>query len=311
MLRLETNMASSWNTGTAVSKAVEAAETVGQNIADNNKTIKAVSSAASAVSSALPTWQSVVDTAAEAMEGVSDRWTDVAGKAYELLPEGEDVAEALGSIPSPVDTLTGGLSKAATVVKAVNSPVGRNFLNDVLFGGNASKRIAGSEIFSSGGIELMRELVIDAGILESGFVEIDKKIYNTLDGGISLNQSKGSSAKKIIKKLADNNPASEIKLILGQFSARIDENNDIIVSDRFNYNDFKNPLDGKTYNAEDYDAAIKEGKFTQVEVLQSIFSGELNYAMVRAAGFILGSKERKDPSQTEGRVMEINLGPAN
>ena len=311
-------MANFWDNDEVVGTVAEAVQNVGQKIVDNNQTIKAVSSvasaassAASAVSSSLPTWQSVVDTAAEAMEGVSSRWTDVAGKAYELLPEAEDVAEVLGGIPSPVDTLTGGVSKAATIVKAVNSPVGRNFLNDVLFGGNTSQRIAGAEIFSSGGIELIRKLVIDAGILESKSVEIGKEIYNKLDGGISLNQSEGSSASTIIKKLADGDPANEIKLMLGQFSARIDENNDIIVSDRFNYNDFKNPLDGKTYNAEEYDAAIKEGKFTQVEVLQSIFSGELNYAMVRAAGFVIGSKERKDPSQTEGRVMEINLGPAN
>ena len=138
-------MANFWDNDEVVGTVAEAVENVGQKIVDNNKTIKAVSSvasaassAASAVSSSLPTWQSVVDTAAEAMEGVSGRWTDVAGKAYELLPEAEDVADDLSNMTSPVDALTGTMSKAATIFKAVTSPVGLNFLNDILVQGRGT-----------------------------------------------------------------------------------------------------------------------------------------------------------------------------
>tara|TARA_R110000787_G_scaffold20705_1_gene61600 strand:- start:9 stop:998 length:990 start_codon:yes stop_codon:yes gene_type:complete len=329
-------MPSAWNKDTPIRKLSEVAQNVGQKIVDNNQTIKAVSSvasaassAASAVSSSLPTWQSVVDTAAEAMEGVSGRWTDVAGKAYELLPEGEDVAEALGNIPSPIDTLTGTMSKAATtmskaatIFKAVTSPVGLNFLNDILVQGRGTGNpllpdasIAGAEVFSQGGMDLMRKLVIDAGILESGSVTIGAEtIYESdLGAGISLNQSGGSSAGTIIKSLASGNPADEVRTMLGQFSAYIDDNNDIIIdNEQFNYNNFVNPLDGQVYDAEQYEAAIEAGKFTELEVLISIFSaGKPDYKMVRAAGFILGSKEYKDDSKDQGRKFEINLGPAN
>lgn len=217
---------------------------------------------------------------------------------------------------------------ATDVFKAVLSPVGRNFMNDIMFGGKlqyfnpivqlpfgdrlvSRQNKAGAEVFSQPALDLMKKIVIDEGILEKGSVTISKDIYK--QGGISVNQRGGSSAKEIINALASGDqPINELKLMLGQFNAKIDENNDIIVTDRFNYNAFINPIDGKQYTPEQYDKAIEAGKFTETEVLKAIFSGDLNYEMVRAAGFVLGSRDYKgDNPKDQGRVFEINLGPVS
>ncbi len=217
---------------------------------------------------------------------------------------------------------------ATDVFKAVLSPVGRNFMNDIMFGGKlqyfnpiaqlpfgdrlvSRQNKAGAEVFSQPALDLMKKIVMDEGILEKGSVTISKDIYK--QGGISVNQRGGSGAKEIINALASGDqPINELKLMLGQFNAKIDENNDIIVTDRFNYNAFINPIDGKQYTPDQYDKAIEAGKFTETEVLKAIFSGDLNYEMVRAAGFVLGSRDYKgDNPKDQGRVFEINLGPVS
>ena len=225
------------------------------------------------------------------------------------LPEG--VKKSLGNIN--------------TVLKAVLSPVGRNFITDMLYGGKLSyanplkavpflskQETAGAEVFSQEAINLMKDIVLDAGIVKKGSVTIGDEIYKKA-GNISVSQRGGSSAKEIIEALAEGDPINELKLMLGQFSANIDENNDIIVTDRFNYNAFINPIDNKKYTPEQYDKAIKDGKFTEAEVLKSIFKGDFNYKTIRAVGFVLGSKdyEGKDNPKDQGRRFKINLGPAN
>ena len=250
-----------------------------------------------------PTWKRVLEGAANAMETGTEFVSDIASEVVETTPEVvENLKERAGIVSDAA-------SKTSTVFKAVTSPVGKNFLNDIMFGRLDS--MTGEEIFSQGGLDLMRQLVLDAGIVEKGSVNIGEDVYTKLKSNIKVNQTGGTSAGGIVKELAEGNPSDEIKLILGQFSAKIDENNDIIVTDRFNYNNFINPLDGKQYNAEEYEAAIEQGKFTELEVLMSIFSGEPNYKMVRAAGFVLGSKDYKDDSRDEGRQFKINLGPAS
>ena len=250
-----------------------------------------------------PTWKRVLEGAANAMETGTEFVSDIASEVVETTPEVvENLKERAGIVSDAA-------SKTSTVFKAVTSPVGKNFLNDIMFGRLDS--MTGEEIFSQGGLDLMRQLVLDAGIVEKGSVNIGEDVYTKLKSNIKVNQTGGTSAGGIVKELAEGNPSDEIKLILGQFSAKIDENNDIIVTDRFNYNSFINPLDGKQYNAEEYEAAIEQGKFTELEVLMSIFSGEPNYKMVRAAGFVLGSKDYKDDSRDEGRQFKINLGPAS
>ena len=213
------------------------------------------------------------------------------------------------------------------VFKAVFSPVGRNFINDMMFGGGLAsqanpladipilgrQRVAGAEVFSEDALNLMRQMVLDKGIIDKGSVSIGKEVYGK--GGLSVKQTGGASAKEIVKALAEgSDPINEIKLMLGQFTAKIDDNGDIIVTDQFNYNEIINPIDGKEYTPEQYEQAIKDGKFTEAEVLMNILKplkdGELNYEMVRALGFVLGSRSYEDEDRRQGRLFKINLGPA-
>ena len=300
-------MASSWNL------AATQASSVVEETANNGASL----------------WQSVVDGAAEALASGKEAIIDVAEDVYDYLPEQEDVMDAVasgvqnqGDVPEGTEmtplgkTITSLGQKADKLSKAVSSPVGKNFINDLVFGRINSKLgiTSGKNVLSEGGLKIARDLLIDNGILENGKATVEKEVYDKLDGGISINQSGGSSVSEIINALAGGDPANDVKLILGQFTGYIDENNDIIAEDNFNYNDFINPLDGKTYTTEQYEKAIEEGKFTQAQVLFKIVADTLeeglNYEKVRALGFVLGSKDYIDDSRDEGRSFKINLGPA-
>ena len=300
-------MASSWNLAAAQSSSVV------EETANNGASL----------------WQSVVDGAAEVLASGKEAIIDVAEDVYDYLPEQEDVMDAVasgvqnqGDVPEGTEMTPLGKSitslgqKADKLSKAVSSPVGKNFINDLVFGRINSKLgiTSGKNVLSEGGLKIARDLLIDNGILENGKATVEKEVYDKLDGGISINQSGGSSASEIINALAGGDPANDVKLILGQFTGYIDENNDIIAEDTFNYNDFINPLDGKKYTTEQYEKAIEEGKFSQAQVLFKIVAdtlGEgLNYEKVRALGFVLGSKDYIDDSRDEGRSFKINLGPA-
>ena len=244
------------------------------------------------------------------------------------------VSSIIDSIPVP-ESIKKGIKNVSMVTKAVLSPTGRNFMNDILFGGKlgyVNPLIAipglgidkkagmlgldykvGAEVFSEDALNLMRQMVLDKGIIDKGSVSIGKEVYGK--GGLSVKQTGGASAKEIAKSLAEgSNPINEVKLMLGQFNAKINDSGDIIVTDQFNYNEIINPIDGKKYTPEQYEKAIEDGKFTEVEVLMNILEpikdGELNYEMVRALGFVLGSRSYEDEDKRQGRLFEINLGPA-
>lgn len=252
----------------------------------------------------------------------------------------EDVktASVIDSIPVP-EKVKNGLKFVDKVTKAVLSPVGKNFINDMLFGGGYSalanpinqiplvgsyvqsrQQTAGAEVFSEDALKLMKKLVLDArnedgsDIFDKGSVSVGEEVYES--GGLSVNQSEGgASAGEIIKSLADgSNPINEIKLMLGQFNAKIDENGDIVVTDRFDYNEIVNPIDGVKYKTAEYEQAIKDGKFTDADVLakitRDVYDGEFNYKTIRSLAFVLGSRGYEDATRNRGRLFNINLGPA-
>ena len=278
------------------------------------------------------------------LDALMDR-TDVESEQSIEKPTGSRVsgelgdvktASIIGSIPLP-KTLKKPLEGLSNLFGAVLSPVGKNFMNDMVFGegysgtsnplknlpiskkiGLGDQKVVGEEVFSPDALELMRRVILDkrnkdgTDIFDNGSISIGKEIYGK--GGINLNQAKGgSSAKEIIRSLSEgSDPINEIKLMLGQFNASIDDNGDIIVKDQFNYNDIV--VDGVRYKTEEYEQAIKDGKFTDADVIKKILAnvakGKLNYKTVRDLGFVLGSRSYEDKSKTQGRRFEINLGPA-
>ncbi len=245
-------------------------------------------------------------------------------------------ASIINSIPLP-KAIKKPLKDVSNILGAIFSPVGKNFMNDMIFGGGylaqgnplktipgvsqlglGEQRTVGAEVFSSDAIELMRRLVLDAqnedgtDIFDNGNISVGKEVYGK--GGLSVNQAKGgASAKEIVKALSEgSDPINEIKLMLGQFNASINNNGDIIVSDQFNYNEII--VDGTEYKTEEYEQAVKDGKFTDAGVMKKILAravnGKLDYKTVRDLAFVLGSRSYKDEEKTQGRRFEINLGPA-
>jgi LysM repeat protein len=199
-------------------------------------------------------------------------------------------------------------------VRAFKSPVVKNMLNDMVWGGKSiggKERVAGAEIYSPGTVEIMREMALDLGLKPGGTVTIGEDVYKLRGSGISVNQNSGSSVREILAGLAEGNPEDEIKLMMGQFDVSMDMNGRMTTEDQFNYNDFINPIDGKRYNAEEYEIAIAAGKFTEGEVLgASITKAKWGYPMIRAVAFVLGSKDYigKDNPLDEGRYMRVDLG---
>ena len=299
---------------------IDVADDVYDYLPELEDVIDAATTGVEAAGSVLP---AIMDTAQAAGEGLMGSVQSVVDEVSSALPEVSDKAPIQGDVPEGTEMTSFGQAlqtngeRASKWIKAVTSPVGLNFLNDLAFGkvNTALSNVGitkGESVLSEGGRQFIRKLVIDKGLLEKGSITIDREIYRELQDGISVNQSGGSSASQIVEVLAERNPLSEAKLMLGQFNAYIDENNDIIVEDQFNYNEIM--IDGVEYKTEQFEKAIEDGKFTELEVLlditQSVFKEGLNYEQIRALGFLLGSRDYIDDSRDEGRSFKLNLGQA-
>ena len=317
MLRLETNMASSWNTGTAVSKVSEVAENVGQKIVDNNQTIKAVSSvasaassAASAVSSSLPTWQSVVDTAAEAMEGVSGRWTDVAGKAYELLPEAEDVAEVFKNNKSKIKVgviSPFAVNKAVKALKPftelVTSTPAEFFIKDITGWGKGE--------------------VLDQTSLTNEELDVYKALWNKKGAGQVVRGDYGIDSKSDPLQVRSGKDGSMLGLpanvssyfSLGDTSLIKNEAGEVLVKDTYDYNFYTDygaePDANNKYpivSTEDFEENFSTAEGIS-ETLLAVASGKIGkLSALHNIGFLLGSRQYLDSSKNEGSPILINLG---
>ena len=114
-----------------------------------------------------------------------------------LISSEAETASIIDSMPLS-ENVKGSLKTIDMYVKAILSPVGKNFINDMLYGGKLSKanpfkygplrysrgqRTVGSEVFSKEALDLMKELVLDArnedgtSIIEKGSVAVQKKVY--------------------------------------------------------------------------------------------------------------------------------------
>lgn len=299
-------MASSWNKeakaqqqGTLLTKVDQVATRIGQEVA-----------------AAAPMWQSVVDQASNALESGAEYVADAAEDIYEALPEIDDVVDGVQ------DAATAVADTAKTTYKyfkAVTSPVAMNFLDDLLLGRARSAvgidPIAGTEeFFSDETITLLKTMITDRGGLKAGeTMSFDKKVYTDLSkkygSKIKVVQTGGSDSGAIIDALANRNPADEVKNILGSFSVSADEEGNLTIEDRFNYNEWKHPVTKKEYNKAQFDKAVEAGEFSISEMVGK--SWEVygsSYGFVRSLGFLLGSQQTGEEGRKDGRLFKLNLG---
>ena len=258
-----------------------------------------------------------------AAEMAGDYVAAATGKAYEALPERDDVVEGVQDAATAVaDTVNAVADTAKTgykYFKAVTSPVAMNFLDDLLLGRARTALgvdpIAGSEeFFSDETITLLKTMITDRGGLKAGeTMDFDKKVYTDLSkkygSKIKVVQTGGSDSGAIIDALANRNPADEVKNILGSFSVSADEEGNLTIEDRFNYNEWKHPVTQKEYNKAQFDKAIEDGEFSVSEMVGKSWDvyGS-SYGFVRSLGFLLGSQESGEEGRKDGRLFKLNLG---
>lgn len=235
---------------------------------------------------------------------------------YEALPEMDDVVEGVqDAATAVVDTAKTGYK----YFKAVTSPVAMNFLDDFLLGRARTAvgidPIPGSnEFFSDETITLLKTMIKDRGGLKAGeTMSFDKKVYSALSkkygSKIRVVQTGGSDSEEIIDALANRNPADEVKNILGSFTVSADEEGNLTIEDRFNYNEWKHPVTEKEYNKAEFDKAIEDGEFSRSEMVGK--SWEVygsSYGFVRSLGFLFGSQDSGEEGRKDGRLFKLNLG---
>ena len=295
-----------------------------------NQVVKDVKTSVSRGTAIRDIKRGVINVAEDFSEGFStaaemagDYVAAATGKAYEALPERDDVVEGVQDAATAVaDTVNAVADTAKTgykYFKAVTSPVAMNFLDDLLLGRARTALgvdpIAGSEeFFSDETITLLKTMITDRGGLKAGeTMDFDKKVYSDLSkkygSKIKVVQTGGSDSGAIIDALANRNPADEVKNILGSFSVSADEEGNLTIEDRFNYNEWKHPVTQKEYNKAQFDKAIEDGEFSVSEMVGKSWDvyGS-SYGFVRSLGFLLGSQESGEEGRKDGRLFKLNLG---
>jgi hypothetical protein len=259
--------------------------------------------------------QSVVSQASQLMSSGAEFASDATESFVDAAPEMVENVQESARVVSDV------AGKASTGFKVLTSPVALNFLDDLVFGReraaigiNAPPR--SEDYLSPETIDLLKVMIKDRGGIKPGQkLVFSKEIYATLSkkygSQIKVVQTGGSGSKTIINALANRNPADEIKNTLGAFSVKADEDGNMVIVDKFNYNEWKHPVTGEEYSPEGFDKAVENGDFTVSEMIgKSWEKYGASYGYVRSLGFLLGSRGYVDEEgkETQGREFVLQLG---
>ena len=258
--------------------------------------------------------QSVVSQASQLMSSGAEFASDATESFVEAVPEMVENVQERAGIVSDV------AGKASTGFKVLTSPVALNFLDDIAFG--RARAAAGikapprsEEFLSPETIGLLKVMIKDRGIKPGQKLDFSKDVYTDLSkkygSQIKVVQTGGSGSETIVDALANRNPADEIKNTLGAFSVKADEDGNMVIVDRFNYNEWKHPVTGEEYSPEGFDKAVENGDFTVSEMIgKSWEKYGASYGYVRSLGFLLGSRGYVDEEgkETQGREFVLQLG---
>lgn len=289
---------SKWNTGTLLNK-VEA-------VADE------VQSTVSIGGEKLPKWQALVNTAADAMDVVSDTWTDASGAVSEMLPDQEYVNETVGAAVENVKERAGIVSDAAgSFVEAV-TPAPKTLVEGLRFAAPVASKFLPinaakfAEFLSNDGkIDITPEdLGDDLGFLREKAIETitaggDRFTYKTWgfeEKSILMADLKKTAAKSF------TDPNYRMATLIGQTAngnVRV-ENGRLVVEDVYDFN--SGPRGTKLQQA----LVLKEtGDMLGYEKLAEEALNDLSYfGQMRVWAAALGVP------QGQGTRFKIDLGPA-
>lgn len=238
-----------------------------------NSTVKDVVNAGEqAVSAGTSMWQTVVDGAADALERGVDYVSDVAPK----------VVEAVGSIESPLDTLTESLSSAGESLSNIGTSEFRFFTGNYFKPGQT----ATEKDLNETDIETLKSAVRKA--MAEGRSQVDYKDFSEGEGTVL----KGSMLAGLF------NPELRMARTVGGFKFSKDEQGNIIIRNTYNFNE------GKKRKA--YVKAIQSGDEDAAnDILLNSLENPVEAASILAYAKQQKLKDEGKPFETE---MVINLG---
>ena len=169
--------------------------------------------------------------------------------------------------------------------------------------------------FSPESMSVLKQYAKDKGLKAGQSIDIDYEDFNKYGAKMSARLYSGSneSWNVIRDKLLNITPADEVKMTLGEAKLEADNDGNIKVIDRYNFNSWVwfgkgKQEDGKylALSAEEFEAG---DQITFMEALvDTIDNSPTLYQAARNLGFLFGSRDYKDDTRDQGRQVEINLG---
>ena len=255
-----------------------------------------------------------------AAEMASDYVAVAAGKAYEALPEMDDVLETASSIGSSVKdavrtkktSFGKNVEGAMQFGKALTSTPVATMLDDI-FLPNLGRTITEKD-FSPEATEILRRMALDNNLKAGQSMDISYTDFNKYGANLSARMTSGTNENVggIVGKLADIKPADEVKMTLGEAKITVDDDGNIQVIDQYDFNSWVNYGEGPDAKGKYKELKSEEFEGSGISLFEAIKDTVENapshYQMARNLAFLFGSRDYEDDSKDTGRQVLINLG---
>ena len=311
-------MPSSWNKGTLIETAVDAA----------------VESASKAVSQGPSFFDTVIDNASQAMASGAEAVADAADSVYELIPESDTIKESVSSmvsrIPEP-NIPTFNMGAVGETVSNLNQQ-GQEFaesqkrkidkyaelstttaakllLQDFrLFDFQKKNYTITEKDFKEDEIQFIKAMAKQYGV-----GSIKKDMYK----GVTFGDVRGGNVEKLSD--VELSLADRVYNSLGDFTISKDEKTgEYFVDDVYDWNIYTDYTDlstgidpdtgrprGKVYTTEEFEAKFPN----KMEALLATWNSDASeFEKIHNTAFLFGSRDYKDNTKDTGVKIRINLG---
>jgi len=311
-------MPSSWNTGTLLETAVDAA----------------VESGTKAVQEGSSFFDTVINEASQAMASGAEIVADAADSAYQLLPEADTIKESVSSmiskIPEPnIPTFNiGAISETASNInqqvteatktqnakikkytELANTTAAKLLLQDFkLFDFQKKNYTITEKDFQEDEINFLKAMLKQYG---SGAVT--KDMYK----GVTFGDVRGGNVEKLSD--VELSLADRVYNSLGNFTISKDEKTgEYFIDDVYDWNIYTDYTDlsagidpetgrpkGRVYTTEQFEAKFPN----KMEALLATWNSDASeFEKIHNTAFLFGSRDYKDNTKDTGVKMRINLG---
>ncbi len=302
LLRLELSMA-----GFDFSPFLEPmAEIDGEMTGADAAVVNEVQSTVSSGAENLPKWQALVNTAADAMDVVSDTWTDVSGAVSEMLPDQEEVNE---TVDTAVKNIKERWEPLAVLAETSSSTPAKLMLQDILLGKNAKDMLPITE--SSFTEEEIKSLIEIAKRRGTGLVT--RKDFDN----VTVGSVRGDGPEDILTRRLS--VGDSLYNSLGDTTIKKDPTTgEYYVEDTYDWNVYTDYTvgkvnkksgrrEGKVYSTEEFESSLNSSE----ELYKTLTSDASIFEKAHNIAWLFGSRDYTDNSKDTGRKIRISLGKLN